>query len=113
MSFSRYRTQKLVSTSTVEYQKILENRNTTNISHYSFDKFKALKLANIPSVVFETYIWSSSDRFYKLAHKYYGDPQLWWIIAFFNNTPLESDVKLGQKLLIPTPLEVVISALGV
>ena len=58
-------------------------------------------------------MWGSSDRFYKLAGQYYGDPTYWWIIAYFNNTPLESDVKLGQTLYIPVPLEEIISALEI
>tara|TARA_R110000824_G_scaffold134691_2_gene297693 strand:+ start:1189 stop:1530 length:342 start_codon:yes stop_codon:yes gene_type:complete len=113
MAISRYRKQKVVSNGLIQYKEMLDNRDVKSINHYSFEKFKTLKLRDIPNVTFETYIWSSSDRFYKLAYRYYGDTQYWWIIALFNNTPLESDVKLGQKLLIPTPVEIIISALEV
>ena len=61
----------------------------------------------------ENYRWKSTDRFYKLSEEYYGDSVYWWIIALFNNTPLESDVKVGQNILIPTPLERVIEILDI
>ena len=28
-----------------------------------------------------SHVWRTGDRFFKLAHKYYGDSSLWWIIA--------------------------------
>jgi len=51
------------------------------------------------------HIWKTGDRFYKLAATYYGRPQLWWVIAMYNNTPTEGHVKLGDAIIIPTPIE--------
>ena len=50
------------------------------------------------------HIWSSNDRFYKLADKYYGDSHYWWIIAWFNDKPTEHHLTVGDVLSIPTPL---------
>lgn len=51
------------------------------------------------------YIWGIGDRFYKLAAKYYGDPTLWYIIAWYNQTPTEGHVEQGQTVYVPLPLE--------
>ncbi len=51
------------------------------------------------------HIWGPGDHFYKLAQKHYGDPKLWWVIAWYNTTPTESHVKVGDLIRIPFPLE--------
>ena len=56
--------------------------------------------------------WRVGDRLYKLAHKYYGDSKLWWIIAFFNKKPTEAHFNLGDVVNIPLPLEDVIDFMG-
>ena len=109
MSVSRYRKTRMIRNGNATYRTILNNRNVPYVDQYSFEKFKSLKLKDVPNLQLETHIWTSSDRFYKLAGQYYGDATYWWVIALFNSTPLETDVKLGQKLFIPMPLEVMLS----
>ncbi len=53
----------------------------------------------------KSHVWRLGDRFFKLAHKYYGDSSLWWIIAWYNKTPTEGHVKLGDIINIPLNLE--------
>lgn len=113
MAISRYRKQKIIINNRSAYAELIIKRGVRKIEHFSFDKFKELKMMDLPGVSYEVHTWERSDRFYKLASRYYGDTQYWWVIAFFNNTPLETDVKLGQKIVIPIPLETVIEALGV
>jgi nucleoid-associated protein YgaU len=48
-----------------------------------------------------------------LAHKHYGDANLWWIIAWYNKKPTEAHVKMGDIITIPLPLDKVIRYLGV
>ena len=57
--------------------------------------------------------WSLGDRFYKLAYKYYGDSTLWWVIAWYNQTPTEAQVEIGDTLQIPLPLDKILRMLGV
>jgi nucleoid-associated protein YgaU len=58
-----------------------------------------------------TYVWSMGDRYYKLAYRFYGDSKDWWVIAKFNQKPTESHVKIGDIILIPKPLNLVINYL--
>lgn len=111
MPVSRYRKNKIVTTADTPYDDILKRRGVKYINHFSFKKFKILKVRNLVNVDVINHTWTSSDRFHKLAGKYYGDSTYWWIIAYFNNLPLETDAKLGQVIEIPVPLEYILAAL--
>ena len=54
------------------------------------------------------HVWGEGDRYYKLAEKYYGNPEDWWIIAKFNQKPTESHIKVGDIISVPTPLDLVL-----
>ena len=116
MATSRYSKNQITRTggsrTDEQYSDLLANRNVTSIVHYSHEPIKELKIRDILGIQIDTHIWESSDRFFKLADKYYGDPTYWWIIATFNGKPLETDVKLGEKVFIPIPLETILSAMG-
>lgn len=48
-----------------------------------------------------------SDRIDKLAYTYYGDANLWWIIALANDLRmLPSDLQAESKIRIPSPVYV-------
>ena len=59
------------------------------------------------------HIWKVGDRYYKLAHEYYGDSRYWWVIALFNKKPTENHVKLGTTVYIPQPLDRILLYAGV
>ena len=113
MPISRYRGVKLLPNNAGEYSEQFKARGVKSIAHFSFSKFKSIKLKEIPNLQMEVQIWKTSDRYYKFAEQYYGDSTYWWIIALFNNKPLESDIPLGHRILIPMPLEMIISAMEI
>ena len=112
MPVSRYKENKILQNNAVEYKDAFINRGVTQITHYSFEKLKALKVEDIRNIDVVRHTWQSGDRYFKLAARYYNDPSYWWIIAYFNNKPLETDVSVGDTLLIPVPLSYILSALG-
>ena len=54
-------------------------------------------------------IWTTGTKYFKLADQYYGDPQYWWVIAWYNLRPLDTDFNLGDIVIVPTPLEALLS----
>ena len=60
------------------------------------------QLENIEGI---SHLWTLGDRYYKLADKYYGDSTMWWVIAWFNRAPTEAHLKIGDIIIIPTPLD--------
>tara|TARA_Y100001937_G_C6972032_1_gene263737 strand:- start:142 stop:483 length:342 start_codon:yes stop_codon:yes gene_type:complete len=111
MAINRYRDNSITINTDSQYKELFKERGISKALLISFRKFKKLRYKDLNGITIENYRWKSSDRFYKLSEEYYGDSVYWWIIALFNNTPLESDVKVGQNILIPTPLERVIEIL--
>jgi hypothetical protein len=58
------------------------------------------------------HVWSVGDRFYKLAQKHYGDPKLWWVIAWYNQKPTEGHVTGGDTVLVPRNITELLSSMG-
>ena len=46
-----------------------------------------------------------------LAAEHYGNPKYWWVIAWYNQRPTENMLNLGNTIIIPKPLEVVLESL--
>jgi len=96
------------------YEKVMEERGyPQGVIHYATPKLRHPSASEIFKLQRQQHAWRIGDRYFKLAHKYYGDPTYWWIIAWYNRKPTESHVKLGEVLYIPSPLEDVLRYLGV
>jgi len=87
------------------YKETLKQRGVKFIDHYPTAQMHhptAEEIADIDSL---NHVWKTGDRYSKLAHEYYGDPELWWVIAWYNQKPTDSHNTLGDVLYIPMPLE--------
>ena len=93
------------------YKEQLDKRNVRAILQYGSPNMSYPNSAQLRNITSLNHVWKLGDRYYKLAHQHYGSSKLWWVIAWFNKTPTESHLSLGQVVLIPTPLEVVLSYL--
>ena len=96
-----------VNNSSVYFDQ-LRDRNIRKLNQFNTPEFKALETDDIMSLSTRTHVWKMGDKFYKLADKAYGSARLWWIIPWFNQKPLESDLKPGDVLEIPFPLSSVL-----
>ena len=104
MSISRYRRRMLVINQDSMYRDFFKDRRRLNIKQYGTARFKYPTIDEINNLENIMHEWTFRDRFYKLADKFYGDPKLWWIIAFYNQTPTEFHLTVGDTVLIPLPL---------
>jgi len=91
------------------YQEFIYNRNIRKLVQYASPVFPELTVARRQSILYDSHVWKRGDRFYKLAHQYYGDSSLWYIIAWFNQTPTESHVHLGDTIMVPVSSERVLT----
>ena len=95
------------------YKRYLKkSRGMEQITQYSTPKFRHPDVSDLRNFNEVTHVWKTGDRYYKLAHEYYGDAEMWWVIALYNQRPTEFHVKLGDVLYIPTPLETVLFYIG-
>ena len=78
----------------------------TNNRIYNSVLYPQINPSNTDMVVF---VKEGIDRLDLLAHKYYGNPNLWWIISQANN--LSGDtffIPVGQKIRIPSNIETIL-----
>jgi len=110
---SRNKNRLKTVTASEDYFELLDKRKITSIEHFDTPILRQLTVEHRSSLMKEKHIWQVGDRYHKLAAKHYGDPKLWWIIAWYNTAPTESHLKLGDLILIPFPLERVLRLLRV
>tara|TARA_B100000029_G_C17205802_1_gene826144 strand:- start:243 stop:584 length:342 start_codon:yes stop_codon:yes gene_type:complete len=59
-----------------------------------------------------THVWAYGDRFYNLAHRYYGNANYWWVIAWWNALPTEASMVEGLLIEIPLNIQEALQVLG-
>ena len=108
-NYTRYRKRLIFTNADSRYSEQISKRNRRYISQFGTPQFRVPTDSELINLTTERVVWKVGSRFYKLAHTHYGDPSFWWIIAWFNQKPLETDFKNGDVVLIPTPLEMVLN----
>ena len=84
-------------------------RKVRTIKHFNTPNMSYPVGAQLDNLNIVNHVWKHGDRYYKLAHQFYGDTKLWWVIAWYNMAPTESHLKIGQLVEIPTPLDAALS----
>mgnify|MGYP001235342140 CR=1 FL=1 len=87
-------------------------REVDGIRHYGTPDLKHLTIEQIKNLEVQNVIWKAGDKLYKLAHEYYNNPELWWVIAWFNRKPTDAHYKAGDVVYIPGPIQTVLSYYG-
>ena len=105
---SRYDKQSLRINGNEIYRKQLSNRDLSFVRQYGTPTMKDISDEELNNITMMPHVWKVGDRFFKLAHKYYQDPSKWWVIAWFNGLPTESQVEIGDAIDIPLPLNYVL-----
>ena len=90
------------------YETFMEKRGVTAIRQWSTGVMNYPTVEDLRDISRNRHIWKAGDRYYKLAVDYYGQAQYWWVIALFNQKPTESDVKVGDVINVPLPLEAIL-----
>ena len=90
------------------YKEKMEEKNLNFIRQVSKLKLNKINQNDLIGMTIIDHVWTTGDKLYKLAHKYYGDVNLWWILAWFNNKPTDGHLKLGDVVHVPTQLEKVL-----
>jgi len=93
---SRYDNRNIGINETEQYKEVLDEKNLRLIRQYFTAEFKYPTIEEMSGLELISHTWKLGDKYYKLASKYYNDPKLWWIIAFFNKLPTEGHVKFGK-----------------
>tara|TARA_R100000808_G_scaffold20174_1_gene43686 strand:+ start:1275 stop:1613 length:339 start_codon:yes stop_codon:yes gene_type:complete len=104
----RYDNRRILLNRDELYEKFMDKRGVKAIRQWSTGRLHYPTLADMANITQSQHVWKAGDRYYKLAIKYYGSAQYWWVIALFNQKPTEADVKMGDLINIPLPLEAIL-----
>lgn len=111
---SRYIRSKILDNDAEFYEFLRKKRGEKNsIQHHATPVLKHPTIIERSKLKTINHVWKYGDRFYNLAHKYYNDPEYWWVIAWYNGYPTEFDIRKGDVLAIPLNLERALFALGI
>ena len=110
---ARYDEDDILINASEYYKPLRRSRKVKFISHYKTPMLYNPDVADRAFVATESHIWKYGDRYYKLAYDYYGNQNLWWIIAWYNGYPTEASIENGSVIEIPINLEQVTRVLGV
>lgn len=91
------------------YKEFMEQRQIKQLNQYLTPNIPELTFQRRRSLQTVDHIWKTGDKLYKLASQHYGDPTLWWLIAWYNEKPTEAHFYLGDVVSIPLPLGRVLS----
>ena len=105
---SRYVDRTIAINNAQIYLDLRIPRRKSSIEQYTTPQMNFITPQQMSELSLISHVWKLGDRFYKLSYKYYGDPQLWWVIAHFNKAPTEGHLKLGNVIYVPTPLSEVL-----
>jgi hypothetical protein len=108
----RYDDRQIINNAHSNYSELLEKRKLKFIRHYRSGVLRYPTAAQLGEIATATHIWGVGSKYYKLASAFYDDPELWWVIAWFNKAPTESHMTIGEYVQIPTSLDQVLRAYG-
>lgn len=109
----RYDGRQILLNNASLYRSVFNERGVRFIRQYNTPTMKYPTSEEIQELETIGHIWSQGDKFFKLAHSYYGDASLWWVIAWYNKKPTESHVAIGDTVYIPTPLSKILRFLDI
>lgn len=88
------------STSRLRYSRLI---SLGGVESWGFPEYPSI----LPARDDKKYTIQRGDRPDSIAVKFYGSPDLWWIIALANNWDLVPNrLNVGDQILIPSPTRV-------
>jgi hypothetical protein len=104
MAIKRYKSRKTKYNTSELIKQVLDRKNIEGIRQYISAEFKMPTYLDRIDIKTVGAVWRRGDRLSKYAEKYYSDPQLWWVIALYNNKPTDAHFTIGDIFYIPTDL---------
>tara|TARA_A100001515_G_C4579126_1_gene212415 strand:+ start:1214 stop:1552 length:339 start_codon:yes stop_codon:yes gene_type:complete len=109
---ARYKETMIVRNDIEFYDFLRKSKGISSVRHYNTAYLYHPDAADRATVATSGHVWKYGDRFYKLAQKYYSNPEHWWVIAWWNGVPTEADITNGSIIDIPINLEDALLVLG-
>jgi nucleoid-associated protein YgaU len=109
---SRYSNRAVFANTREEYQTYFDDRGVRRIVQYTSPRLRYPTADEIADLDVVSHVYTSVDNLSNLAARYYDDPTLWWVIAWFNKKPGDFAMKPADIIYIPFPLEYILANYG-
>tara|TARA_R110002074_G_scaffold402273_1_gene605989 strand:+ start:2031 stop:2375 length:345 start_codon:yes stop_codon:yes gene_type:complete len=86
------------------YKELLKRKGLTYFEQYATNSMTAITKDLVRNIPTDNHLWEYGDTYQKIAARYYDDPEMWWVIAWFNQKPAEFMLNVGDTILIPLEL---------
>jgi hypothetical protein len=107
--YSRYANRKIFINASKEYKdEFFKDRDLEEMVQYDSPRIGFPDLQAIQGLTSTPIRWDVKSRLFNLASEHYGDPSMWWVIAWYNQKPTEAHFNVGDVVYIPTPLSSVL-----
>jgi hypothetical protein len=105
MPYSRYSRREIIINDDLGYRDtFFVDRDVEKIEQYTTNRTIYPSVGDLSKISSVPYQWRSNTRLFNVAHEYYGSPELWWVIAWFNKKPTEAQFTVGETFYVPLPL---------
>lgn len=111
MAFNRYKITPLMENTSKKYEEIFQDKNVSKILHLTTTSFANID-KDLGRFEYIYHTWTGNDKLTTLAHRYYNDSRLWFLIGLINKAPNDFYLNVGDALIIPFPVEKVLSYYG-
>ena len=112
MAITRFNERRILTLKDEQYvySDIFKKRGLNYVENFATAELKYPSPSEVAGLREESAVWTVGTKYFKLAKEYYDDEQYWWVIAWYNLRPLETDFNPGDVVLIPLPLEDILTA---
>lgn len=105
MPYSRYDKRRIFLNDDKNYKNVFfDRRGIKQTYQYESPKIKYPTNEFISELTNITAVWKATDKLYNISNEYYGSPEYWWIIAWYNKKAAEAEFKVGDIYYVPLPL---------
>jgi len=113
MAYSRYTARKIFLNNNRNYKNsFFDQRGINETFQYDTPRLSFPNENQVANLDNEVRIWGATDKLYNISNQYYGSPEYWWVIAWYNQKASEAEFKIGDTYFVPQPLEDVLGFIG-
>jgi hypothetical protein len=110
MPYSRFSTRQIFLNNTREYKNsFFKSRGIQQLYQFGMPRISYPTPEEKSSLDNRLGVWKATDTLYNIANSYYGAPEYWWVIAWYNKKASEAEFKVGDQFYVPLPLESVLA----
>jgi len=106
---ARYDNRNIAKNREIAYYDYFQDRGINHIVQFTTPTILPITNDKNQTITRIEHTWAMGDKLWKLAQLYYGLPNYWWLIAWYNQKPTESHFAVGDIVYIPTPFERILS----